>query len=86
MVQRLPDPDLGPSSQQAGGQMPGNAFMATMTAPGSQPVSPDPAPGLAQHLPLPQPSGDVPAGDKNPQLLARPRGADGRWRPTPSAA
>jgi hypothetical protein len=85
VVKRLTDPPLTPSSQQAGGQLGGNAFLVAMSAPGSVPISPQPSADMEQHLPLPVPVAEVPVGDPDPVPLPRPRDAGGKFLPASAA-
>lgn len=75
---------LAPSSQEGGNLIQPDLADLTMTAPGSQPVTPLPAPVQGSHVPEPQPAGPlIPVSSPRPQpgTSGGPRG--GTWNETP---
>ena len=75
---------LCPSSQEGGNLVQMDLAEKTMTAPGSQPVTPLPSPVQGSHVPEPQPSGPrigVSSPRPQPRTGAGDRG--GSWQETP---
>lgn len=76
---------LVPSSQEGGNLVQPNLSDMTMTAPGSQPVTPLPGPEQGSHVPEPQASGaQVKVSDRPQPGTGRPGGGSG-WTENPDA-
>lgn len=77
-MQRLPDPNLVPSSMQGGNTVSDSASLS-MTAPGSQSVIP--VPETLDVLPLPRPSGaEIPVSNQRDRVTGNPApGGTGPW-------
>jgi hypothetical protein len=56
-MRRVSTPSLAPSSQEGGNLIQPDLAQLTMTAPGSEPVTPLPPPVQGSHVPEPQASG-----------------------------
>ena len=77
---------LVPSSQEGGNLIQPDLAEKTMTAPGSQPVTPLPPPVQGSHVPEPQGSGpQIPLSSPRPQPGKAPYPGGGSWDETPDA-
>lgn len=77
---------LVPSSQEGGNLIQPDLAQMTMTAPGSQPVTPLPSPVQGSHVPEPQPSGPrIAVSSPRPQPDRTWRPGGGAWSETPDA-
>lgn len=77
---------LVPSSQEGGNLVQPDLAEKTMTAPGSQPVTPLPPPSQGSHVPEPQASGaQVKVSSPRPQPARTWRPGGGAWAETPDA-
>ena len=79
-------PRLVPSSQEGGNLVQPDLAELTMTAPGSQPVTPLPPPVQGSHVPEPQPSGPlIPVSSPRPQPRPGYPREPSDWTETPDA-
>lgn len=76
---------LVPSSQEGGNLVQMDLAAKTMTAPGSEPVSPLPAAAEGAHPPEPAPSGPQVKVSDRPQAGKAWRPGGGSWSETPDA-
>ncbi len=76
---------LVPSSQEGGNLVQPDLAQLTMTAPGSQPVTPLPPPAQGSHVPEPQPAGAQVKVSDRPQPGKSWRPGGGSWAETPDA-
>ena len=77
---------LVPSSQEGGNLVQLNLSQMTMTAPGSQPVTPLPGPLQGSNVPEPQPSGpQIPVSSPKPQPRTGGAHRGAAWAETPDA-
>ena len=77
---------LVPSSQEGGNLVQMDLAEKTMTAPGSQPVTPLPSPVQGSHVPEPQSSGpQIPLSSPRPQPGKSAYGGSAGWQETPDS-
>lgn len=77
---------LVPSSQEGGNLIQPDLAAKTMTAPGSQPVTPLPPPAQGSNVPEPQPSGPlIKVSSPRPQPGTAWRPGNGNWVDNPDA-
>lgn len=74
---------LAPSSQEGGNLIQPNLAEMTMTAPGSQPVTPLPPPAQGSNVPEPHEGPRIPVSSPRPQPSRAPYRAAADWQETP---